>query len=90
MLNKARQSAAAMDTVNVEFRNGMGEELPVADGWADVVISNGVLNLLPDKLSGLSEMARVLKPGGRLQIADILVAKPVGEGAKRDIDLWKG
>jgi SAM-dependent methyltransferase len=90
MLGKARQGAALMDMANVEFRQGMGEELPVADGWADVVISNGVLNLLPDKLAGLSEMARALKPGGRLQIADILVEKPVGEGAKRNIDLWKG
>ena len=60
------------------------------DGWADVVISNGVLNLFPDKGAGLREMARVLKPGGRLQIGDILVEKPVPEGAKRDIDLWKG
>jgi SAM-dependent methyltransferase len=55
-----------------------------------VVISNGVLNLFPDKLAGLGEMARVLKPGGRLQIGDILVEKSVGDGAKRNIDLWKG
>lgn len=58
--------------------------------WADVVISNGVLNLMPDKLSGLQEMARVLKPGGRLQIADILVEKPVPDSARREIDLWTG
>ena len=60
------------------------------DAWADVVISNGVLNLFPDKLAGLQEMARVLKPGGRLQIGDILVQRSVGDKAKRDIDLWKG
>jgi ubiquinone/menaquinone biosynthesis C-methylase UbiE len=62
----------------------------VADGWADVVISNGVLNLFPDKLAGLQEMARVLKPDGRLQIGDILVQKAVPEKGKQDINLWKG
>ena len=60
------------------------------DGWADVVISNGVMNLFPDKAAGLGEMARVLRPGGRLQIGDILVSKPVPEASKRNIDLWKG
>jgi arsenite methyltransferase len=64
--------------------------LPVPDGWANVVISNGVLNLLPDKLTALKEMARVLKPEGRLQIGDILVQKAVPESAKRQIDLWTG
>jgi ubiquinone/menaquinone biosynthesis C-methylase UbiE len=90
MVARARTSAAAMGADHVEFHEGLAESLPVPDAWADVVISNGVLNLFPDKLAGLSEMARVLKPGGRLQIADILVQKAVGEGAKRDIDLWKG
>ncbi len=70
--------------------NGLAESLAVPDGWADVVISNGVLNLFPDKLAGLREMARVLRPGGRLQIGDILVQKGVPEEGKRDIDLWKG
>jgi ubiquinone/menaquinone biosynthesis C-methylase UbiE len=68
----------------------LAECLPVADGSADVVISNGVLNLFPDKLAGLQEMARVLKPGGRLQIGDILVQKGIPEKGKRDINLWKG
>ena len=90
MLNKARASAAMAGLHNVEFREGFGEALPVADGWADVVISNGVLNLLPDKDAGLREMARVLKPGGRLQIGDILVQKPVPQDAKEDIALWTG
>jgi len=90
MLEAARQSAAAMAATNAEFREGLAESLPVADEWADVVISNGVLNLFPDKLAGLREMARVLRPGGRLQIADILVQRTVGESAKRNIDLWKG
>ena len=90
MVAKARAAAAAMDARHVEFREGFAESLPVADGWADVVISNGVMNLYPDKLAGLGEMARVLKPGGRLQIGDILVQKPVGDGSRRNIDLWKG
>lgn len=90
MLEKARQSAAATGLPNVEFRHGYAEALPVPDGWADVVISNGVLNLMPDKGAALREMARALKPGGRLQIGDILVQKAVPENAKRKIDLWTG
>jgi arsenite methyltransferase len=74
----------------VEFREGYAEELPVADGWADVVISNGALNLMPDKAAALQEMARVLASNGRLQIGDILVQKAVPESAKRKIDLWTG
>lgn len=90
MLEKARRSAVEMGVENVEFREGIAEALPVPDEWADVVISNGVMNLFPDKIAGLREMARVLRPAGRLQIGDILVQRPVGEGAKRNIDLWKG
>lgn len=90
MLEKARSSAYEGGFTNVEFRQGLAESLPVLDGWADVVISNGVLNLTPDKDAALREMARVLKPGGRLQIGDILVQKPVPESAKRNIDLWTG
>jgi arsenite methyltransferase len=90
MLEKARNSANDANVHNVEFRSGLAESLPVADNWADVVISNGVLNLFPDKLAGLCEMARVLKPGGRLQIGDILVQTAVPEKGKQDINLWKG
>jgi arsenite methyltransferase len=90
MLERARASAATMGASNVDFREGYAEALPVEDGWADVVISNGVLNLFPDKLAGLHEMARVLRAGGRLQIGDILVQTAVPDGAKRNIDLWKG
>lgn len=90
MLQKARRSAAEMGASNVDFREGLAESLPVPDAWADVVISNGVMNLFPDKFAGLREMGRVLRAGGRLQIGDILVLKPVSEGAKRNIDLWKG
>lgn len=90
MLAKARAAAAETGLPNVEFREGYAESLPVPDGWADVVISNGALNLVPDKGAALSEMARVLRPGGRLQIADILVQSAVPEDAKADISLWTG
>jgi SAM-dependent methyltransferase len=90
MAQRARASATAGGLSNLRFHEGLAESLPVPDGWADVVISNGVLNLFPDKLAGLREMARVLKPGGRLQIGDILVERSVGEKAKRNIELWKG
>lgn len=90
MLKKARRAAAETDLDTVQFRQGYGEALPVEDEWADVIISNGVLNLMPDKEAALREMARVLKPGGRLQIADILVEKEVPDSAKRQIDLWTG
>jgi len=90
MLETARTSAREAGSGHVEFREGLAESLPVPDGWADVVISNGVLNLVPDKLAALQEMARVLKPGGRLQIGDILVQQAVPEDAKQQIDLWTG
>ena len=90
MLEKARQAAEEAGLSNVEFHEGYAEELPVDDGWADVVISNGALNLMPEKASALQEMARVLEPDGRLQIGDILVQKAVPESAKRKIDLWTG
>ena len=90
MLERARTAAAESGIDNVEFREAYMEELPVPDGWADVVISNGVLNLTPDKQKVLSEMFRVLRPGGRLQIGDILVSREVPEGAKKKLDLWTG
>jgi arsenite methyltransferase len=90
MLEKASTSAAQAGYENVEFREGYTESLPVEDGWADVVISNGVVNLSPDKAAIYSEIFRVVRPGGRIQIADILVQTAVSENAKRDIDLWKG
>lgn len=90
MLEKARAAAAESAIDNVEFRQAYMEELPVPDGWADVVISNGVLNLTPDKQRVLGEMFRVLRSGGRLQIGDILVSREVPEEAKKEIDLWTG
>jgi len=90
MLAKARAGAAAAGLANVEFRLGMIEALPVDSGWADVVISNGVLNLVPDKAAALREMYRVLRPGGRLQAADIVLDRPVSSSSKQDVGLWTG
>jgi SAM-dependent methyltransferase len=90
MLERARAAAAESGIDNVEFREAYMEKIPVPDGWADVVISNGVLNLTPDKQKVLGEMFRVLRPGGRLQIGDILVNREVSQEAKRKIDLWTG
>jgi arsenite methyltransferase len=90
MLERAREGAEEADIRNVEFREGLAEHLPLEDEWADIVISNGVINLVPDKLGAYREIARVLKPGGRAQIADICVEKPVPESALKDIDLWTG
>jgi SAM-dependent methyltransferase len=88
MLAKSRQTAAALGLAQVEFREGLAEALPVPGGWADVVISNGVINLCADKQAVFAEIFRVLRPGGRLQFADIANGRPVPEGALRDIDLW--
>ena len=90
MLAKSRQTASALGLRQVEFREGLAEALPVEDGWADVVISNGVINLCADKHAVFAEILRVLRPGGRLQFADIANGRPVPAGALRDIDLWTG
>ena len=90
MLARARSAVSKAGLPNIEFRNGYLEELPVTDGWADVIISNGVLNLCPDKTRVLQEFHRVLSVGGRLQVGDIAVRKPVPEKAKENIDLWTG
>lgn len=90
MLEKARAAASESGIDNVEFREAFMEEMPVSDGWADVIISNGVLNLTPDKQQTLGEMHRILRPGGRLQIGDILVSREVSAAAKQKIDLWTG
>jgi SAM-dependent methyltransferase len=90
MLEKATEGARKMGLTNVEFRKGLAEELPVEDESIDVVISNGVINLCPDKEVVMREVHRVLKPGGRFQIADIIVHKEVPQSAKDNIDLWSG
>jgi SAM-dependent methyltransferase len=90
MLEKSRRTAEALDADNVEFREGLAEELPVEDGWADVVISNGVFNLCADKRAVFDEVWRVLRAGGVLQFADIANGRPVPEEAMREIDLWTG
>ncbi len=88
MLDKSCATAHAMGLDHVEFRDGLLEDMPVEDGWADVVISNGVFNLCADKRRVFSQVMRVLRPGGRLQFADIANGKPVPEAAIADIDLW--
>jgi SAM-dependent methyltransferase len=88
MLARSRAAAREMGLENVEFREGLIEDMPVEDGWADVVISNGVINLCADKRRAFQEIRRVLRPGGFLQFADIANGKPVPESALRNIDLW--
>ena len=88
MRSKALASVDGLGLAQLEFREGFMESLPVPDCWADVVISNGVINLSPYKQRVFEEMFRVLRPGGRLLIADIAVDRPIPEEAKRDIDLW--
>ena len=88
MLAKSRKTAQAMGLRNVEFREGILEKLPIEDGWADVVISNGVINLCADKQQVFSEISRVLRPGGHLQFADIANGRPVPASAIANIDLW--
>jgi len=90
MLDKSRRTAAALACAHAEFREGLAEALPVEDGWADVVISNGVINLCADKQAVFTEIRRVLRPGGHLQFADIANGRPVPVEALRDIDLWTG
>jgi SAM-dependent methyltransferase len=88
MLAKSQATARDLGMANVEFRKGLAERLPVDDSWADVVMSNGVINLCPDKRAAFSEILRVLRPGGWLEFADIANGSPVPEAAVRNIDLW--
>ena len=88
MLAKARSTAGMMANSTVEFREGLAERLPVEDGWADAVISNGVINLCADKRVVFSEIHRVLRPGGWLQFADIANGNPVPAAALNNVDLW--
>ena len=90
MLAKARAAAAEMGATNVEFIEAEAERLPFADENFDAVISNGVIDLIPDKDAVFTELSRVLVPGGRLQIADVTIQKPVSEEGRRNIDLWTG
>jgi len=89
MLDKARVGASEAGLSNVEFHEAYAESLPVQDKSVDVVISNGVINLCPDKMAVMAEINRVLKPGGRIQIGDMVVHKAVPDDAKADIDLWR-
>ena len=90
MLDRARESAAAMGLANVELHESLIESLPLGDASVDVVVSNGVIDLVPDKDAVFAEIDRVLRPGGRLQIADVVVHTEVSEDARKRIDLWTG
>ena len=90
MAAKARRSVAEMGLANVTIVDGSAEELPFADAGFDVVISNGVIDLIPDKEAVFWEIARVLRPGGRIQLADVTIQRPVSEEGRRNIDLWTG
>ncbi|HXF50704.1 MAG TPA: methyltransferase domain-containing protein [Dehalococcoidia bacterium] len=90
MLEKTRAGARALGFQHVDVRMGFAEDLPVDSESVDVVISNGVINLCPDKVAVMREVFRVLKPGGSFQIGDIVVHKEVPQDAKDDIDLWSG
>lgn len=88
MIARSRRVATELGAVNVEFRDGILEEIPVQDGWADVVISNGVLNLVADKARVFGEARRILRDGGWLQFADIAAGRAVPDDARCNIDLW--
>jgi SAM-dependent methyltransferase len=88
MLDRSRREAAKLGLRNVEFRAGILEQIPVEDAWADVVIANGVLNLVADKVQVLGEAFRVLRPGGVIQFADIAIGQSLPEAARCDIELW--
>ncbi len=88
MLEKSRATAREMRVNQVEFRQGLLEELPVPDGSVDVAISNGVINLCTNKDRIFQEIYRILKPGGRLLLGDMVVHRPVPDAAKANVDLW--
>ena len=90
MLDKSHATLGLLGLDNVEFREGLAEALPIPDGWADAVISNGVINLCADKRAIFAEILRVLRPGGVLQFAEIANGRPIPPEALRDIDLWTG
>ena len=90
MIDRARATARRLGLDHVEVREGDAEHLPIDDGSVDVVISNGVLNLVPDKMQAFHEVARVLRPNGRLQLGDVYLDVELSAKAKADIDLWTG
>ena len=90
MVAKARGSVAEIGLDTVTIVEGSAEHLPFGDASFDVVISNGVIDLIPDKDAVFSQITRVLRPGGRIQLADVTIQRPVSEESKRDIDLWAG
>lgn len=90
MLERARNAARAAGLEQVRFEKADIAQLPLQSESVDVVISNGVINLVPDKRMVFKELYRVVKPGGRLQFADIIIGRELSEAARSDIDLWTG
>jgi arsenite methyltransferase len=90
MLERARSSAKRMNLTNVEFRQGFIEDLPVESNTVDVIISNCVINLSPDKAKVFSEIGRVLKPGGKVAVSDIVTDGPLPESIKKSLSAWAG
>jgi ubiquinone/menaquinone biosynthesis C-methylase UbiE len=90
MAERARAAARALGLSQVEVRTGDALDLPVESESADVVITNGVLNLAPDKRQVFGEVRRILRPGGQFLYGDITVANELSESIRRDIDLWTG
>jgi arsenite methyltransferase len=90
MLERADHSARAMGLANIETHEALIESLPLRDASVDIVISNGVIDLVPDKDAVFDEIDRVLRPGGRLQLADVVIHHEVSEDARKRIDLWTG
>ncbi len=90
MVERARESAREMGLDNVEVHEGLIERVPIEGESVDVVISNGVIDLVPDKDAVFTEIWRVLRRGGRLQVADVTIRRPVSEEGRRNIDLWTG
>ena len=90
MLDRARDAAAVAGLGRVQFEKGDMTGLPLETRSVDVVISNGVINLAPDKSAVFTELYRVVKPGGRVQFADIIIGTELSEDARNNIDLWTG
>jgi arsenite methyltransferase len=90
MLQRARESAGAMALHKVELHESLTESLPLDEASVDIVISNGVIDLVPDKDAVFDEIDRVLRPGGRLQLADVVIHREVSDDARTRIDLWTG
>lgn len=88
MIERGRENVALTGMTQIEYRKGLAEALPVEDESVDLVVSNGVINLSPEKDKVFREVCRVLRPAGRLQIADIVVHKDIPPAAREDVAIW--